>query len=156
MVYRHALQCWQAKAARGAVKWQSLAKALCFNKQQLLGRAVRGWAEAVQVQQAAAAAASQALQGVARNLELQGAADALWGWLGAAQVQAQHAQLLLAAAAARQQRTQQQVRKERQGGGPDTQFACQPCPLPLLCTVGCFGLDRLVLLLLPASAAASC
>lgn len=109
-VYRHVLQCWQDKAARGAVKWQSLAKALCFNKQQLLSKAVQGWQEAMQQQQEERVAAEHAFQGVARHLELQGGADALWAWLEAAQLQGQRRQLLLEVAAARQQRTRQQVR----------------------------------------------
>lgn len=109
-VYRHVLQCWQDKAARGAVKWQSLAKALCFNKQQLLSKAVQGWQEAMQQQQEERVAAEHAFQGVARHLALQGGADALWAWLEAAQLQGQRRQLLLEVAAARQQRTRQQVR----------------------------------------------
>jgi hypothetical protein len=115
VVYRHTLHCWQDKAARGAVKWQSLAKALCFNKQQLLSKAVQGWQEAMQQQQEARAAAEHAFQGVIRHLELQDAAAALRAWLEAAQLQGQRRQLLLEVAAARQQCTRQQVRARRFG-----------------------------------------
>jgi hypothetical protein len=110
VVYRHALQCWQDKAVRGAVKWQSLAKALCFNKKQLLSKAIQGWQEAIQQQEEARAAAENAFLGVAQHLELQGAAAALRAWLEAAQLQAERRQLLLEVAAARQQRSRQQVR----------------------------------------------
>lgn len=109
VVYQHVVEHWQAKAARGVAKWQSLAKALCFQKQQLLNKALQGWAEAVQQQQEVRAAADVAFQGVARRLELHGAAAALQAWLQAAQVQAQHRQLLAEATSARQQRTQQRV-----------------------------------------------
>lgn len=110
VVCQHVLQHWQAKAARGVAKWQSLAKALCFQKQQLLKKALQGWDEAMQQQQEVQAAAESAFQGVAQMLELQSAAHALQAWLQAAQLQAQHRQLLEQAAGARKQRTQQQVR----------------------------------------------
>lgn len=109
MVSRHVLQLWQTKAARGVAKWQSVAKALCFQKQRALSRALVAWSEAVQQQQEARAAAGTAFQVVACRLELHAAAGTLQAWRQAAQVQVQHRQLLLEAAAARQQRTQRQV-----------------------------------------------
>jgi hypothetical protein len=109
-VYRHVLQCWQDKAARGAAKWQSLAKALCFCKQQLLTKALVGWAEGIQQQQEARAAAAAAFQEVGKRLELPGAAAALQAWLQAAQLQAERRRLLDTAAAARNQLRRRQVR----------------------------------------------
>jgi hypothetical protein len=108
-VSRHVLQLWQAKAARGVAKWQSVAKALCFHKQRALSKALVAWSEAVQQQQDARAAAGTAFQGIACRLELHAAASTLQAWQQAAQVQVQHRQLLEAAAAARQLRTQRQV-----------------------------------------------
>jgi hypothetical protein len=113
VVYQHVLETWQAKAAIGVAKWQSLAKALCFQKQQLLNKALQTWVEAVQHQQEVRAAADVAFQGVAHRLQLHSAATVLQAWLQAAQVQAHHRQLLAEATSARQQRTQQQVSVEQ-------------------------------------------
>jgi hypothetical protein len=110
VVYRHVLQCWQDKATTGAAKWQSLAKALCFCKQQLLTKALAGWAEGMQQQQEARAAAAAAFQELVHGLELQSAAAALQAWSQAAQVQAGHRRLLETASAARHQLRRRQVR----------------------------------------------
>jgi hypothetical protein len=123
VVCSHVMHCWRGKAARGAAKWQALAKALCFHKQQLLSRALQAWALAVQQQQEARAAAEGVLGLVAQALQLQCAAGVLQQWQQAAQLQVEHRQLLALAAARRQQRTQQQVGWE---------LSWQRCPSLLL------------------------
>jgi hypothetical protein len=111
-VYRHVLKHWQAKASVGVAKWHSLAKALCFQKQQLLNKALQAWAEGIQHQQEVRTAADVAFRGVAHRQQLQSTATVLQAWMQAAQVQAHHRQLLTEAESARQQRIQQQVSME--------------------------------------------
>jgi hypothetical protein len=113
-VQRHVLAFWRSRVAASSIKWQQLARALCFHKHTLQTTALRAWQQAAAQQQQAREAAAVRLQAWQQQMLRCSTAEAVAAWHEVAREQKELRLLAAQLVHILQRHRKQQVRP---GGG---------------------------------------